>query len=333
MNLIRKCSENFSGICCTLIRCILTKYMQYNKKIIRLLAIVILFFCKQTLFGQEFSRIIKTEFDTLRFNRNAVLNDSKLLQLNNTLLLDSLSYLHTDSFANVRYNLMVLEYKIALRNPKDSIIVSKVMLNLLNSILDNEPYISNNALSILNNFNYQVFNKRFKEVFNQNFEKYPQTKNLYVLIGKLKWSEYKKYMLEKVNFNTIVSLSEFNMANWGMHLALAMMDNKESLTFCLNTIKTWPGIKDKYSYLFNDLKYLRNKNTIDLLKIELENTFTMPTIHNFQKKGRNCSFYAMDILTEMLLNFPVEKKKWVYSDSEMQQAREWLNKTTDYKFR
>lgn len=294
--------------------------------------IILLFSVYFIASGQDLQSDLLFEINTVQNTEYILINSAKLLKYNNKELLASLKVYSDDTSTFVRLNVQMLEYKIALKNANDTAIRHEVVYRLINDLKFPDDRVSRGAVNKLMNFNISDFNSKAKALFTNNFKKFIQCKELYLLIGKLNIQEVKNYMLSKINFNPSIKLSDLNSTNWGMQLALARMGNIESIDYVVKSIDNYSDPIAKYTLLLKDLSYTRQKESVLLLRKYLDNTNRLPSVV-FGDEGAPCNIYAIEELAVMLQSFPTKSSDLGYTQEEIETARKWIDNQTTFTFK
>jgi hypothetical protein len=291
---------------------------------------LILFFNSAS--AQDLNSDLTNEIAVIRSGKNILVDVQKLLKYNHQTLLDSLVSFKKDTSATVRFNVNLLEYKIALSNPQDTAIVHEVVFRLIQSLADTDNRVRQSSAKKLITFSESDFDKRSVHLLSKNLKKYTDSKELFLIIGLANVQELKKYMLSKVNYNPATTLSDFNSPNWGMQMALARMGNPESINYCVSNIDGYNEAIPKYTLLLKDLAYTRSRSAVALLRKYLDNTTRMPSVSAGVEGAPYCH-YALDILIAMLEDFPVKSTGLGYSQADIDAARVWIDSHSDYKIK
>jgi hypothetical protein len=119
---------------------------------------------------------------------------------------------------------------------------------------------------------------------------------------------------------------------WALELALARTGNKESLTYCLNKITSVPVNDNTVNYLFPDLAYIRQTETMQYMLHEILSDEKKCKSSNPDKEEEIiCAFRIMQIVAPLIQDFPVTLTD--YGELEIENydltllsVREWINK-------
>jgi hypothetical protein len=301
-------------------------------KIFRYISLVsVLLYCIG-ISGQNLSSDLSKEINTIRTKKNSSMNDQLLLKYNNKELLDSLLRFDKDSLLNVRFNIQLLEYKIALNNPLDTSIRKEVTNRLIHGINDPEALIRQNAINKLLTFSSLDFDKKAINSLNKILKENNLTKDLILLIGVANIQEQKEYLLKKLKPFPLNSLSDFYTPDWAMHLALARMGNSECIKYCINGVESFTDEIPKITLLLKDVGYIRSEDAVEYLRKYLYNTNRLPSVKETTEGSQYCQ-YALDVLANILKDFPIESKGIGYTDEEIDVARNWMKSHSQYKIK
>lgn len=293
--------------------------------------LILLVFFFEILSAQDLSSDIAAEIAAVKTEKYHLIDAQKLLQYNHKTLLDSLKNYDNNFSSDVRYNVQLLEYKIAKTNPADSQIVQEVVYRLARALSDTSTRVRQNAAKKLLTFSEKDFNDRADRYIIKNLDVFVQSKEIYTIIGLANIVDLKDEMLSTVKYYKASKLSDFNSSNWGMHMALARMGNTESINYCITGIDNYSDAVQKYTLLIKDLAYIKNKQAVLLLRKYLDYTTLLPS-ESVGVKGTPYNHYALDVLVSMLEDFPVKSEGKVYTDNDLQLARDWIDRRSDFTF-
>lgn len=120
--------------------------------------------------------------------------------------------------------------------------------------------------------------------------------------------------------------------DWAARLMMARLGDQVSLNDIL-TIANRQNFHAKSTTVAIDFKYVPQLATLDFLKNQLFSDERLEPVKN-TVPGSLAAKYAMPSLAVLLENFPLDyREDFSYSDAEVIQAREWMSKQTEWKFR
>jgi hypothetical protein len=282
--------------------------------------------------GQDIGSGLSAEIEILRAQKNRSINVQKLLKYNNTLLLDSIKEFDSDSSSNIRFNMMLLEFKILNNNINNPVLRKEVVNRFVNRITDPDNVIQQYALQKLITFSPLDFDQKSVQTLKKIITTEDLSKNLILLIGIANIRELNNFLLQKVNFNPITSTEGFNSTNWPMQLVLARMGNVESINYCVNSFDNCTDEITKITYLLKELSFTKSKSAVLCIKKYLFNTNTFPPLKAGRKGTPYCR-YALDALANMLEEFPIKANEFGYTDEEIETARKWMNSHSQFKIK
>jgi len=285
-----------------------------------------------SLYGQDIHSSLLKEINSLRQNKYAAINIQSLLKYDNKDLLDSLKKYDNDSLSNVRFNIQLVEYKIAQDNPKDTAIQHEVVYRLVRGINDPDNYVRQNALNILLACSASDFDNRSVDSLNKIIRSSDLTRDLILLIGVADIKEYKDLLLSKVKSSPLNQLSDFYSADWAMHLALARMGDTENIEYCIKTVNGFSDEISKIIFLLYDIAYIRREAAIEYLRGYLNNEKRLPSVKVTVEGTQYCQ-YALDAIAPVIEDFPVQARGIGYTDEEIETARKWLDTHSQYKIK
>jgi hypothetical protein len=118
---------------------------------------------------------------------------------------------------------------------------------------------------------------------------------------------------------------------WALELALARTGNKESLNYCLNKIKSVPVNDNTVNYLFPDLAYIRQSESLQYMLHEILSDEKKCKSSNPDKEEEIiCAFRIMEIVAPVIQDFPVKMTDYGELDIEdydltLLSVRKWIN--------
>jgi hypothetical protein len=284
------------------------------------------------LSGQDLKSDLSNEINVIRQKKNSAINEQILLKYNNKILLDSLKKYDNDTSLIIRFNIQQLEYKIALNNPMDTAIQKEVVNRLIDGIKDADALVRQNAIKKLLTFSYIDFDKKAIDSLKKIIEDCKLNKDLILLIGVANIQEQKDYFLSNIKTNPINKLSEFYSPDWAMQLALARMGNVESIDYCIKNVENFNDTIKKITVLLDDIGYIRREPAVIYLKKYLYNTNRLPSVKETDKGTQYCQ-YALDVLANIIEDFPIKAQGIGYTDEEIEIAKKWLESNSQYKIK
>lgn len=301
-------------------------------KIIKYNSLLYFLLSSFALSGQDLKNDLSHEINTLRTNKYSAINSQILLKHNNKVLLDSLKKFDNDTSLNIRFNIQLLEYKIALNNISDTAIKHEVITRLILGIKDEDRLIRQNAIKKLMTFSFLDFDKKSINSLNQTINSTNITSDLILLIGVANIQEQKDYLLKNVKTYPLNKLSDFHTTNWAMHLALARMGNTENINYCIKNVENFNDSIFRVKVLLSDLGFIRTEAAVVYIKKYLYNNNRMPSVEGILKGSQYCQ-YALDVLASIIEDFPIKAQGIGYSGEEIEVAKKWMDSHSQYKIK
>jgi len=120
---------------------------------------------------------------------------------------------------------------------------------------------------------------------------------------------------------------------WRARLARARMGVKADIAKCIELIDTQKENYDLPTFLFPDLGYIRQPETMEYLKGYLYSDKKLPSDISPELEGTPYAVWAMHILANSLENFPVKARESTgfYPPSELEIAKKWASEQTTWK--
>ena len=117
-----------------------------------------------------------------------------------------------------------------------------------------------------------------------------------------------------------------------MHLALARMGNAESIGYCIKSVENSKNEINKITMLLYEIGYIHREAAVEYLRKYLNNTKRLPSVKETAEGLQYCQ-YALDVLANMLIDFPIKAQGIGYTNEEIEVARKWMDSHSQYKIK
>ncbi len=128
--------------------------------------------------------------------------------------------------------------------------------------------------------------------------------------------------------------TKIRTVGWKARLALARMGSQEDIQYCIKRAEKCLDLTTFGKSALEDIAYIRQPEAVKYLQKFLEGTESPPDI--FLEVGIQPGTFAKNALknlTKMIDDFPVEEKVTKHSDAELETARQWMRKQTEFKIK
>ena len=301
-----------------------------------------------TIFSQtdsqqnEHIKIENLLYELIEKNRGmdniSLTNSEKLFEYDLNKVFFKIKECYQEEDENVKAALQILT--ISIGSETNDLKLKKETTNLLlKSISTADIGLFQRGLKALQNYNEEDFDKQAKTQLSEYIEKYRAKpyNRIISLIGVANLKSETDYLKSIVNQckqeASVVELSDLKLSKgsvcWSAIAALARMGDKHSIEYILHWIKFFEYDLIATKAQFKALAYIRQPEIVDYFKTQiLSEEFSIT--HNTKSY---IAFAAMNLIDDMLEDFPITPKKRVYSIEDLPLVREWIKDKTleDYK--
>ena len=242
----------------------------------------------------------------------------------------------SDNSPKVRFAIQTAEYKIAMRST-DSGIKSQVVNRLVADCSDSSPLVWQQASKRLLNFDAQDFNAQSKSLIRQLMSADIPKREFIRLAGLVNLSDQIGKLESIVQDTSGIGSYEnsgkwYGTIRWASHLALARMGVENDITYCLQQVETETNDIARVGRLLKDVAYIRQDAAVKFLQKYLDDDSRLPPVKE-GGVGSGYNQYALDLLAQILIDFPIASRGIGYYPSEIETAREWMNGQTSFNIR
>lgn len=251
-----------------------------------------------------------------------------ILLYDHQILVQAIEKYHSDSSVNVRFITQTILYKIAVESENNSV-RQKIAGLFVNSGLDPEPLIMQQAAGYLLMFHSSDFSADSRNMIRQLISGKNPKKEWILICGVADIPDQKpvlKKMIADKNDTPYAGMgSWYRSVSWYARLALARMGSKKNVNFCIRKVEQDTNEILRVTILLKDMAYTRNKKSIKVITRYLNSDERLPSV---KETILGTSFYqhALDLLTQVIKDFPVKHQGMGYTQAEIDISRKFMKK-------
>jgi hypothetical protein len=307
---------------------------------LRVTPLIILFLIVQVSFAQmpkqKIADSISAVMEELR-NKNRLIDNKNILTLDPEVTLELLKPYERDISPLIRDHAFTLAWQIARSNPSLKI-RQEVTTRLVEGLRDIDPLVWQQSSKYLLDFHSEDFTGATKTAINQLLDEKKLRQEIVRIAGVAnmqgEMDRLGKLLIDESTFERGLYTGKwYGTVGWAARLARARMGNKADISHAIGIVESEPDDVTRVTILLHDIAYIRQPEAIEVLQQYLESDKLLPQIEE-TVPGVPYQQYAMDILTEIIFNFPVNNKcVGCYRKDEIKLAREWMRSQKEFKIK
>ena len=243
-------------------------------------------------------------------------------------VLSSLKKYHNDSSRAVKLMIFSAEYKIA-RSSNSVDIKRAASTSLSAALLDKDPFVWQTVSRQMSSFLRSEFSEEAKATIGNLIINNNVNRELILLAGCAEL----KSQIDKINQILIVhqksSQASDRKLSWACHLALARLGVDSQLTYCLQKVRAEKDDVIRVTILLKDLAYTRQLAAIKEIQGYVEDENRLPSVTPGEAGAKYCS-YAINILAQIIKDFPVNANSIYYTNDEIKICRQWIKENSNF---
>ncbi|MEM9888620.1 MAG: hypothetical protein AAF849_22175 [Bacteroidota bacterium] len=275
--------------------------------------------------GQSLVIKIDSLISSIRNNNVIQFNESYVSNYDNDLLLSILEPYSEDKNILVQSACQILNYQISQNNLESLSIQREVVRRLINDFYEDEALLWQSALRMLLSFETKHFDPLISVKIRQMLDiTHKLEKNTVLIIGLANISSEKENLKKIIKNSPLEKENQYwyNSVTWGAYLALARIGDEKYINYCLNKIKTNSDPYILANKLFNDLSYIRDYRSVNLLK---EYVYSNEGIKShYDAVGVSYAASALISLARCVDNLPSTINTKYPRNKDIEKARAWL---------
>ena len=207
-----------------------------------------------------------------------------------------------------------------------------VVYELLKAINDSSALVWQHAAADLIDYSSNDFNDKSKLLIQEYISKEKHLAEVFLIAGCAGIIDILPLLDKIIGESTDVSKVGmwYGSLNWRANLAAARLGAKRNIKYCIKKIENEPNDVIRVTKLLRDLAYIRQKESVLSIKSFLDSDDRLPSVKD-GVLGSSYSQCAIDLLSEIIYDFPIEKKfVGGYSSSDISTARLWMNQKRNW---
>ena len=287
----------------------------------------------QAVYAQEATQnvgeLLSKKMSQVRKNEPVTISDDSILAADPKGVLGKLILFEQDPSPSVRHSAYTIAWQIARRN-EDVRIRQEVVRRLLIASNDPEPLVWQQASMRLLSFNAEDFSGAAKSLVRERISEYTPKREMVLVAGVAniqgEMNRLRKMLIDESGYEKGPHSGRwYGTVGWAARLALSRMGSEEDIAHAISMVVAEPDPVIRVTRLLNDLAYIRQPQVIEILKRYLQIDERLPRIKETVPGTRYCQ-YALNLLAQILEGFPIRSVgPGGYSQSEIDNAREWMN--------
>ena len=253
------------------------------------------------------------------------------------ILMNSIKQYSNDQNKQVRLFVQNIIYSVSILS-NDLLIRKEAVDFLVNNCLDTEPLIWQQASQRLLKYRLFDFTNESKDKIRELLAQIPLRRETVLIAGVAQLFDqttiFKKIIADSLTIGSFLNSGKwYGTVRWASHLALARMGSKDDILFCINKVEKENDMVIRVTRLLNDLAYIGQKEIVEILKKYIESNEKLPPVKD-NVEGTGYNQYAMDLMTKMIMNFPVEiKSVGCYTQQDIDKGIIFLKNEKEYDFK
>lgn len=209
---------------------------------------------------------------------------------------------HSDKNDRVREASWYLTAAVG-RKTGDSDIRKNVLMQLIQGSGDPVPWVANKNLAQLKNFNRSMFDEQVQKALEKL---YKTTTNPTAELIKIIGFSGCRSLIPDLQKRARGKEEKNPQIQWACNLALARMDDKEAIRYCIKRIRQLPVNDETIEDAFPDLIYIRNKEAFDyLLEVAADRSSQCTSSNPDNVQAMPCTAKILEMIAPYLVGFPV----------------------------
>jgi len=275
--------------------------MQWKKGILLILFACLIPFLQ--IRGQD-TEILIQEFITA-YQKGSVSSGlaGQILNRDENEVLSLLQKYHSDKNDRIREASWYLTAAVG-RKTVHSDVRKDVLMQLIQGCRDSNPWVARKNLAQLKNFNRSLFDAPAKKALEEIFRTTANPPEYLIRIAGFAGC---RDLIPDFK-NRIKGRQEKNQQlQWVYYLALARMDDREAIRYCMKRIRQLPVNDETIEDVFPDLIYIRRKEAFDyLLEVALDRSLRCSSSNPDNEQAVPCTAKILGMIAPYLAGFPVQ---------------------------
>lgn len=298
----------------------------------RLASLMIFFLIIQVSFAQmpreKIADLLSAIMDQVRNKKPMTIDNKNILAQDPKATLELLKPYERDTSPLVRYHAFTQDWQIARSYPSPKV-RQEVTARLVEGLRDIEPLVWKHSSKYLLDFNSEDFTEATKAAINQLLDEKEPRQDIVRIAGvanmQEKMDKLEKLLIDESAYGTGLYTGKwYGTLGWAARLARARMGSKADISRAIKLVESEPDEVIRVTILLHDIAYIRQPEAIEVLQQYFESDKRLPQVKE-TAPGTSYHQYAVDLLTEIIRNFPLKKKcVGCYTQSDIELAREWM---------
>lgn len=218
-------------------------------------------------------------------------------------VLSLLQKYHSDKNDRIREASWYLTAAIG-RKTVHSDVRKDVLMQLIQGCRDSNPWVASKNLAQLKNFNRSLFDAPAKKALEEIFRATANPPEELIRIAGFAGC---RNLIPDFKNRTIGRQEKNQQLQWVYYLALARMDDREAIRYCMKRIRKLPVNDETIEDMFPDLIYMRRKEAFDyLLEVAMDRSSRCSSSNPDNEQAIPCTAKILGMIAPYLAGFPVQ---------------------------
>ena len=280
---------------------------------------------------RELEPAITASFEQLAGGETVSTVPASLLEAEPRRALELLKPYENDASPKVRHYAYTLAWQVG-RSSADPKVRKAVTARLTGALTDASPLVWQHAAQHLNSFDAADFTPTCHQVIRGLVNRDDVDPDVIRVVGIAGMSDLLDHLqvaLRDESKFTSASLGGrwYGTRSWSARLARARLGVKGDIDRVVELVGLEPDPITRVTVLLGDLGYVRQPQTLDVIRSYLESDDRLPNASKPQNPGTQYAQYAADVLADHLADFPIDKRfVGGYSEEDLKLIRQWMRR-------